>query len=88
MAEPRFIEDEVERPFTGSMAWTKDGRGIEVCVDAQEMYIPHLTEVEGELGGRMRLVNKIIRERYERTGVLFDKWRCSSCGGWHLRRPR
>jgi hypothetical protein len=84
--EPKFVEDEAERPFTGTMAWTPDGRGIEVCVDAQRMYIPYSTQVEDEHGHRMRLVDKIIRQRLARTGVEFRKWRCEFCGGWHVER--
>ena len=88
MNEPVFIEDEAERPFTGTMAWTPDGRGIEVCIETQQMYIPYSTEVDDDFGSRMRLVDKIIRERFGRTGVRFKKSRCKSCGGWHIERER
>jgi hypothetical protein len=88
MGDPRFIEDEVERPFTGVVAWAPDGRGIPVCVAAQAMYIPHSTEVEDEDGNRVRLVDKIIRTRLANTGIRFEKKRCEACGGWHLRRTK
>jgi hypothetical protein len=86
MNGPRFIEDELARPFTGTMAWTPDGRGIQVCAEAQAMYIPYSTETEDASGKRVRLVDKIIRERFANTGIQFEKRRCEACGGWHLER--
>jgi hypothetical protein len=84
MDEGTFIEDEVTP--SGAMAWTPDGRGIQWCAVAGRMYIPVSTDAEDSAGGRVRLVDKIIRERFANTGVSFKKRKCSSCGGWHLER--
>jgi len=75
MTEHTFIEDELPRPFAHSMAWTEDGRGVEVCVHTQSLYISQSTAAD-----------RIIRARYANTGVKFAKYRCEQCGGWHLRR--
>ena len=76
MTEHTFIEDELPRPFAHAMAWTQDGRGVEVCVHAQAIYI----------SASGNAADKIIRERHSRTGVKFVKYRCVQCGGYHLRR--
>jgi hypothetical protein len=75
MTGSRFIEDELPRPFTGTLAWTSDGRGVQVCVEAQAMYIG--ARAEGD---------RIIRMRLANTGVRFKRVRCRHCGGWHLER--
>ncbi len=88
---PAFLEDELTRPFTGTIAWTSDGRGAEICSDAQAIRIPLTAEVadaDTRAGRTVRLVDRIIRLRHERTGVRFTKRHCSRCHGWHLeRRP-
>jgi len=84
--EPRFIEDELEQPFTGTLAWTRDGRGVEVCVAAQKVRYPTHTELDGENGGRVRRVDRVIQARRDLFGVEFRKVQCESCGGWHLYR--
>jgi hypothetical protein len=79
-----FIEDEALP--RGTMAWTSDGRGIQWCSAAGRMYIPHTAEVEAGDGARVRLVDKIVRQRFASTGIRFERWRCQACGGWHLER--
>ncbi len=75
VTESRFIEDELPRPFTGTMAWTADGRGVQVCVAAQAMFISARAEADS-----------VIRRRLVNTKVRFKKVRCRHCGGWHLER--
>jgi len=70
-----LFEDKLPRPFTGTLAWASDGRGVEVCVEAQQV--------------RYRTVKAdetVIEIRRLNTGAEFTKHRCDRCGGFHLRR--